>query len=63
MHPYANPHGPKKIWVPRSTPILFDIGVGSHNLDGGCDPNSKIIFMDASLSRDIWWEDQHALET
>ena len=25
-----NPHGPKKIWVPKSTPIVFDVSVGSH---------------------------------
>ena len=26
----ANPHGPKKVWVPKFTPILFDVGVNSH---------------------------------
>ena len=26
----ANPYGPKKIWVPKSAPILFDVGVSSH---------------------------------
>ena len=26
----ANPHRPKKIWVAKSTPILFVIGVDSH---------------------------------
>jgi len=26
----ANPHGPKRVWVPKVTPILFDVGVGSH---------------------------------
>jgi len=27
----TNPHGPKKIWVPKTTPpIVFDVGVGSH---------------------------------
>ena len=26
----VNPHGPKKVWVPKSTPIVFDVGVGSH---------------------------------
>ena len=26
----ANPHGPNKVWVPKSTPIVFDIGVGSY---------------------------------
>ena len=26
----ANPHGPKKIWVPKVTPTLFDVGVGFH---------------------------------
>ena len=26
----ANPFGPKKIWIPKFTPILFDVGVGSH---------------------------------
>ena len=25
----ANPHGPKRVWVPKATPI-FDVGVGSH---------------------------------
>ena len=25
----ANPHGPKRVWVSKSTPILFDVGVGS----------------------------------
>ena len=25
----ANSHGPNKVWVPKSTPIVFDIGVGS----------------------------------
>ena len=38
----ANPHGPNRVWVPKSTPIVFDVGVGSHMtreewcLDGGC---------------------------
>ena len=27
----TNPHGPKKVWVPKITPISFDFGVGSHN--------------------------------
>ena len=26
----ANPHGPNKVWVPKVTLILFDVGVGSH---------------------------------
>ena len=26
----ANLHGPNKVWVPKVTPILFDVGVGSH---------------------------------
>jgi len=26
----ANPHGLKRVWVPKATPILFDVGVGSH---------------------------------
>ena len=26
----TNPHGPNKIWVPKITPPLFDVGVGSH---------------------------------
>jgi len=26
----ANPLGPKKIWVPKFTPIIFDVGMGSH---------------------------------
>ena len=25
----ANPHGPKRVWVPKATPI-FDAGGGSH---------------------------------
>ena len=41
----ANPHGPNKVWVPKFTPILFDVGAGSHLtsghlcLDGGCVPS------------------------
>ena len=32
--PYdANPRGPQqKIWVPKSPPLVFDIGVGSHKM-------------------------------
>ena len=27
----TNPHGPKKkIWVPKSPPLVFDVGVSSH---------------------------------
>ena len=26
----ANPHGPNRVWVSKFTPILFDVGVGSH---------------------------------
>ena len=26
----TNPHGPKKVWVPKITPPIFDVGVGSH---------------------------------
>ena len=26
----ANPHGPKIVWIPEATPILFDVGVGCH---------------------------------
>ena len=26
----ANPHGPNRVWVPKSTPIVFNVGVGSH---------------------------------
>ena len=27
----TNPHGPNKMWVPKTTPsIIFDVGVGSH---------------------------------
>ena len=26
----TNSRGPKKFWVPRFTPIVFDVGVGSH---------------------------------
>ena len=25
----ANPYGPNRVWVPKFTPILFDVGVGS----------------------------------
>ena len=29
--PYkTNPKGPKKIWVPKSPPCVFDVGEGSH---------------------------------
>ena len=24
------PHGPKRVWVPKTTPPLFNVGVGSH---------------------------------
>ena len=26
----TNPNGPEKIWVPNSSPLVFDVGVGSH---------------------------------
>jgi len=26
----ANPGGPKKVWVPKSIPISFDVGMSSH---------------------------------
>jgi len=26
----ANPHEPKRVWVSKTTPILFNVGVGSH---------------------------------
>ena len=26
----ANSHESKRVWVPKTTPILFDVGVGSH---------------------------------
>ena len=26
----SNPHGSKKIWVPKVSPFVFDVGVGSH---------------------------------
>ena len=26
----AKPRGPKRQWVPRSPPFVFDVGVGSH---------------------------------
>ena len=38
----TNPHGPKKIWVPKFPPLIFYVGVGSHKtcegwcLSGGC---------------------------
>ena len=25
----TNPHGPKSVWVPKTTPMVFDVGVGS----------------------------------
>ena len=29
--PYnANPHGPKRKWVPKSPPFIFYVGEGSH---------------------------------
>ena len=39
---YVNPHRPKKVWVPKFTLIVFDVGVDSHKmceyryLDGVC---------------------------
>ena len=38
----ANPRGPKRKWVPKSPPFVFDVGAGSHTtqeswcLGGGC---------------------------
>ena len=26
----TNPHGPKRVWVPKTTPLVYDVGVGSH---------------------------------
>ena len=26
----ANPRGPKRKWVPKFSPLVFDVGVGSH---------------------------------
>ena len=26
----AKPHGPNRVWVPKTTPIVFDAGVDSH---------------------------------
>jgi len=26
----ANPHGPKNVWVPKFTSIVFNVGVGYH---------------------------------
>ena len=26
----ANPHRPKKVWVPKSIPVVFDVGLVSH---------------------------------
>ena len=26
----ANPRGPKRKWVPKSLPLVFDVGEGSH---------------------------------
>ena len=26
----ANPHGPKKVWVPKFALIIIDVGMGSH---------------------------------
>ena len=41
--PYkTNPHGPKRKWVTKSPPFVFDVGAGSHKtweswcLGGGC---------------------------
>ena len=28
----TNPHGPKKVWVPKFIPISFEIGMGSHKM-------------------------------
>jgi len=64
----ANPHGPNKVWVPKATPILFDVVVGSHMMWdmlvpwGECVPRYMVTLLDASLSRGVWWEDHHGLE-
>ena len=53
----TNPHGPKKIWVPKSASLVFDIGVGSHKtwedwcLGGGCIRAWWTYPFNASLSR------------
>ena len=65
----VNPDGPKKVWVPKSTPIAFDVGVVSHKmweywcLDGGCVSSKMVIILYASLLREVlvggppWFED------
>ena len=59
----SNPHGPKKLWVPKSPPLVFDVRVGPHKireiwcLGGGCiwslkdTPNWRITI------KEVWWED------
>ena len=65
----ANLHGPNRVWVPKFTPIVFDVGVGSRLtwgywcLDGGCVPSYMVALLDASLSREVWCEDHLGLET
>ena len=64
----ANPNGPNKIWVPKSTPIVFDVG--------GLSLDVRVLVpwwwmrselngdnFGWSLSRKVWWEDHHGLET
>ena len=43
----ANPHGPNRVWVPKFTHILFDVGVGSR-LTWGC-------WCFDGAFRDKWW--------
>jgi len=55
----ANPHGLKKVWVPKYTPIVFDVGVDSHLtweywcLDGGCVSSSNVHIYGCITFKDV----------
>jgi len=63
----TNPYGPKRVWVPKTTPIVFDVGVGSRiTWERWCLEWMRSELhednLDASLSREVWWEDHLVLE-
>ena len=49
--PYkTNPHGPKRKWVPKSPPCVFDVGEGSHTTgEGWCLGSGCMDLMDTYL--------------
>ena len=67
--PYnTNPRGPKRKWVPKSPPFVFNVGVSSHMtwedwcLGSGC-MSYMVIQNWCTAIKEVWWEDHHVLET